>query len=97
MSRHHDHLVDRIQRGEVKALGELYDQLCGPVYRIALQITASTVAAEDITKAVFLAAWRSPDIFARHQDRPRVQLTHCAHVMATAWRAHHSVKQANSI
>ena len=97
MSQHHDHVVDRIQRGEVEALGELYDQLSGPVYRIAFQITASTVAAEDITKAVFLAVWRSPDVFVRHQDRRLVHLTHCAQVMAAAWCAHHRVTQASSV
>jgi hypothetical protein len=43
------HIVVRIRHGESAALGELYDRLAGRVYRLAVAMTATIPAAEEIT------------------------------------------------
>jgi len=41
-------LIDRLQSGDLDALGELYDRYRHQIYRTALAITHDPTAAEDI-------------------------------------------------
>src|SRR5262245_764302 len=47
-------LVQRLQSGDLDALGQLYDRHRLPVFRTALAITHDQDAAEDILQEVFL-------------------------------------------
>lgn len=47
-------LIQKLQSGDLEALGQLYDAYRLPVYRTALAITRDPDAAEDILQEVFL-------------------------------------------
>jgi RNA polymerase sigma-70 factor, ECF subfamily len=83
----------RIGRGEAAALEELYDRLAGQVYRIALVMTSSIPAAEQVTEAVFLEVWRRPHAVLRHQHQLADFLTHQACQMGALWRAQHAAER----
>ncbi|MFM9885443.1 MAG: RNA polymerase sigma factor [Burkholderiales bacterium] len=51
-------LLARMEQGEEKALGELYDATIGRVYGFALRIISNPQAAEEIASDVYLQAWR---------------------------------------
>ncbi len=54
-----DHaLILRLQRGDLEALGALYDRHRGLVYRTALAITTDEEAAADLLQDVFLRLYR---------------------------------------
>jgi RNA polymerase sigma-70 factor (ECF subfamily) len=46
-----------LQRGEARALGELFDRYSRQVYNFAFRRTASWVLAEEVTQATFVSAW----------------------------------------
>jgi RNA polymerase sigma-70 factor (ECF subfamily) len=52
-------LAERITRGDVAALAEVYGQTSSLVFTIALRALASHADAEDVTQCVYLQAWRS--------------------------------------
>ena len=54
-------LVDRLRSGDESALAELYDELAGFVYGLALRVTANKQVAEDVTQDVFVTIWTGPD------------------------------------
>lgn len=54
----HRALVERMARGDVEALGELYDELGSLVYGVVRRIVSSEAEAEDVAHDVFLEAWR---------------------------------------
>lgn len=54
-------LVLRLQRGDLQALGELYDRHHRRVYRTALGITSDADAASDLLQDVFLRIYRFAD------------------------------------
>lgn len=60
-------LVVQLQEGSLEALGMLYDQYRGLVYRTALAITGDREAANDLLQDVFLRLYR----FAERIDRSR--------------------------
>ncbi len=53
-----DELLDRIRSGDEPAFVSLYRRRQGAIYRFALHLCGSAVAAEDITQEVFLALIR---------------------------------------
>ena len=53
-------LVERLRSGDESALEELYDQLAGFVYGLALRVIGDKQAAEDVTQDVFVAIWEDP-------------------------------------
>lgn len=85
VSDDHRHLVHRIGLGDEGALGELYDQCAGLVYRIAGRLTGSPVGAEDVTMAVFMQVWRSPETLDRHEVRVPEHLACIARRYAVRW------------
>lgn len=55
--------MGRVRARDALAFETLYDAYHRLVYGIALRILADISAAEDVTQAVFLKLWSSPDIF----------------------------------
>lgn len=53
------HLVQRIQRGELEAFEQLMDAYETRVYRLALRFTGSVPDAEDVTLEIFHGIYRS--------------------------------------
>ena len=53
-------LVERLRSGDESALEELYDQLAGFVYGLALRVIGDKQVAEDVTQDVFVAIWEDP-------------------------------------
>jgi DNA-directed RNA polymerase specialized sigma24 family protein len=87
----------RIGRGEAAALEELYDRLAGQVYRIAIVMTSSIPAAEQVTEAVFLEAWRRPDVLLHHQHHLADYLTHQACQTGALWRTQHPAERRQQV
>lgn len=80
----------RIGRGESAALEELYDRVAGSVYRIAVLMTSSVAAAEQVTEAVFLEAWQHPHALLRHRHQLADYFIHQACQKGALWRAQQS-------
>ena len=55
------HLVRRLQRGDLKALGELYELYSNRVFHTALAITRDSASAEDILQETFLRLYAYAD------------------------------------
>ena len=58
-----DELIQRLGRGDERALAELYDRYGRPAYRLALRILRDPALAEDAVQDAFLAAWRTAVAF----------------------------------
>jgi len=54
-----DELLHRISRGDVEALGELYDRYSGLLYQFAVALVRSRDAAEEVVQETFLGLLRS--------------------------------------
>jgi DNA-directed RNA polymerase specialized sigma24 family protein len=87
-------IVVRILHGESGALAELYDRVAGRVYRIAVMMTGSITAAEQITEAVFLEAWRHPESLVSHQNQLEDYLSHQACQQGALRRTRHITPDA---
>jgi RNA polymerase sigma-70 factor, ECF subfamily len=57
-------LMARIRDRDVAAFETIYDAYHRLVYGIALRMLGDSAAAEDLTQAVFLKVWSSPESFA---------------------------------
>jgi RNA polymerase sigma-70 factor, ECF subfamily len=55
------HVLTALRRGDLTALGIVYDRYGAVVYRLALRMLANPTEAEDLTQEVFLAFWRGVD------------------------------------
>jgi len=59
MNRHNDNsLLERVQKGDSEAFGELYNANIGKIYRYVLFKVRTREEAEDISADVFLRAWQ---------------------------------------
>jgi RNA polymerase sigma-70 factor (ECF subfamily) len=56
-------LIDRLQRGDIEALGLLYERHRGMVYHAALNVTHDPQAAEDVLHDCFLRVYRYASSF----------------------------------
>ena len=56
--------MDRVRDRDVAAFEAIYDSYHRLVHGIALKMLQDAMAAEDLTQAVFLKIWSSPDSFA---------------------------------
>lgn len=56
-------LIERVRARDTGAFEQLYDTYHRLVYGIAYRMLGGAPAAEDITQAVFLKLWSSPDLF----------------------------------
>ncbi|HYM83231.1 MAG TPA: sigma-70 family RNA polymerase sigma factor, partial [Candidatus Dormibacteraeota bacterium] len=72
-------LLERIAGGDQDALTELYDRHRSMTYAIALRITGSVAAAEDVLQDAFLGAWRNAGRFERSRGTGRSWLLSIVH------------------
>ncbi|MEO8876098.1 MAG: sigma factor, partial [Polyangiaceae bacterium] len=63
-------LLVRVARGDLSALGELYDRYARDVWRVAQRMLGSANDAEDVVHAVFM---KLPQIAASHDGRSNVR------------------------
>lgn len=56
-------LMDRVRSRDAAAFEALYDAYHRLVYGVAFRMLGEVAGAEDITQAVFLKIWSSPDLF----------------------------------
>lgn len=56
-------LMGRVRGGDAAAFEALYDGYHRLVYGLALRVLTDPGLAEDVTQAVFLKIWRSPEAF----------------------------------
>jgi RNA polymerase sigma-70 factor (ECF subfamily) len=63
-------LLARVVRGELGALGELYDRYARDVWRVAFRMVGSAEDAEDVVHQVFM---KLPQIAASHDGRANVR------------------------
>jgi RNA polymerase sigma-70 factor, ECF subfamily len=55
--------MERVRARDADAFETLYDRYHRLVYGLALRVLADRAAAEDVTQAVFLKVWSSPERF----------------------------------
>jgi hypothetical protein len=58
-------LVERVRRGEIAALAELYESEAPVLMALALRVTADRRVAEEVVHEVFCALWRNPGAVGR--------------------------------
>lgn len=58
-----EQLMDRVRARNTDAFEQLYDTYHRLVYGIAYRMLGSAASAEDVTQAVFLKIWTSPQLF----------------------------------
>jgi RNA polymerase sigma-70 factor (ECF subfamily) len=56
-------VLESFRRGDVAALGVVYDRYSRPVWSVALSVLHDRTLAEDATQEVFLRAWRAAGTF----------------------------------
>lgn len=56
-------LIAQVASGDVEAFSDLYDEISGLVYGLALKIVGSRAIAENITQEVFIQVWERADSF----------------------------------
>ena len=64
-------LLERLHKGDEKALAELYERLSGNVYALALQLLRNREEAEEVLQDTFLKLYRSPHGFERERGSAR--------------------------
>jgi RNA polymerase sigma-70 factor (ECF subfamily) len=72
-------LVDRLRRGDQRALADVYDVYAGMVHGLALRVLRDRRAAEDVTQEVFVALWQDPHRFDADRGTLRGFLATLAH------------------
>ena len=58
-----ERLIARMSRGEIAAMGELYELIGTDVYAFALSKTANKEWAEDVTHDTFVRIWKSAGLY----------------------------------
>ncbi|MFI6496997.1 sigma factor [Nonomuraea typhae] len=77
----------RLISGDPHALESAYDAYAPYVYGVAVKVTGSTAAAEEVTQEVFVALWERPGAFDPRTGSLRSWLvTRSLHVSATRSR-----------
>ena len=69
IERSEEQLIQRAQRGDAEAFGELYQQHLAAIYRYVFYRVGQVAEAEDLTETVFLKAWEALDHY-RRRDVP---------------------------
>ena len=67
------------------ALEVLYTHHASLVFNVALRVTRSRAAAEEVTQAVFLELWHRPDQFDPARSSLRSWLATVSHSRSTEW------------
>ena len=74
-----DGIRRRLAAGDEEALGEVYDAYAPLVFGLALRVTRSREAAEDVTQEVFAFLWERPLVFDPAKGPLRTWLGTLAH------------------
>jgi len=72
-------LVERVARGETRALELIYDRHNRGVYSLALRLLGDTAAAEEVVQETFLKLWRQPAAYQPGRGRLLPWLLGVAH------------------
>jgi RNA polymerase sigma-70 factor (ECF subfamily) len=72
-------LVERVARGDSRALERIYDQYSRGVYSLALRLLTDTAAAEEVVQETFLKLWRQPAAYQPSRGRLLPWLLGVAH------------------
>lgn len=72
-------LVERVARGESRALELIYDRHSRGVYSLAVRLLGDTAAAEDVVQETFLKLWRQPGAYQPSRGRLLPWLLGVAH------------------
>lgn len=75
----------RLVYGDEAALAEAYAAYGGLVHRVAVRVTRSHVAAEDVAQEVFAHLWTRPYAFDGRRGSLRTWLSMLAHRRAVDW------------
>lgn len=67
-------LIQAMARGDVSALGTLYDRYAPLVFGLAARVTGSPADAEEVLQDVFVQAWSQAGLFASARGTPRTWL-----------------------
>ncbi len=54
-------LLASIQRGDERAMGQMYDRYSRLVYSVSLRVLRDAAAAEEVLQEIFMQIWRNPD------------------------------------
>lgn len=79
-----DDVMQRLARGEVAALDDLYWMFSGVVHSFALRLCGDVQAAEDVTQETFIAVWYGARRF-RGQCSTKTWLLRIAYHRAMSW------------
>ena len=71
--------LDRLARGDLGALDDLYEQYGAMAFSIALRITGDRAAAEDVVQEAFLGAWRNAERYVDARGTVRTWLLSIVH------------------
>lgn len=66
----YEELLASVSQGDEKAFSELYDEVGGKLYAIALLILKRADQAEDITQEAFLRIWQQAPTYASEKGTP---------------------------
>ncbi|MEU3793185.1 sigma-70 family RNA polymerase sigma factor [Streptomyces fructofermentans] len=75
----------RLVYGDESALAEAYTAYAGLVRRVAVRVTRSPAAAEDVAQEVFAQLWSRPYAFDASRGSLRTWLSMLAHRRAVDW------------
>lgn len=82
-------LIDRVARGDRKALGEVYNRTSAKLYGVCLRITCDREAADDILQDVYLKVWKRAGRFKPEFASPITWLCAIARNAAIDWVRKH--------
>jgi RNA polymerase sigma-70 factor, ECF subfamily len=69
-----DSLLERVARGDRRALKRLYDRFAGQVLAVGLRVLGSRADAEEVTQEVFVEVWSRADRFDPERGSARAWL-----------------------
>lgn len=72
-------LIELVAGGNPNALATLYERHCSACYRLARQITANAMLAEDAVQEAFVGMWRAPGSYLRGRGSVRSWLLGMTH------------------
>jgi RNA polymerase sigma factor (sigma-70 family) len=78
-------LHQRLVAHEHPAFADLYDQFAAVVFGVAMRVTCSRQAAEDVSQALFLEVWEHPERFDPSRGSWRAWLATLAHHGGVDW------------
>jgi len=78
-------LIQRIARGEEKALAELYDRTSRMVYGLVLRVVRDPATAEEVTLEVYMQVWRTASTYTPERGSINAWLAMAARTRSLDW------------